>query len=350
MGRSLPSVELDLGAMERNLRREGTPSRVFYFEHGVDEAVQRALDERFGLFDGLRGERETDPWQRAVTVHRFLGHEFFRVFPPGGRISPPRREAEWAEEGTGAVASWAALEFFDWPRARDADLSVLDYFEQALPEDMRVFHVLDVWEVVRDLMGFENLCFQLHDDPPLVEAVFERVGRFAVSIARALCDYACFGALYLSDDLGHKTGLMLAPATIRHLILPWHRRIADVVHQRGKFLFFHSCGQMYPMLDTYIDELGIHAKHSFEEAVMPVTEAKRRFGHRVALLGGMDVDFLVRADEAAIREKTRQILDVCIPGGGYCLGSGNWVTSYVPVDNYLAMLDEARRYPGGPTC
>ena len=72
----------------------------------------------------------------------------------------------------------------------------------------------------------------------------------------------------------------------------------------------------------------------------------RRWGDRVGVLGGMDVDFLARRDEDAIRSKTRQILDVCLPGGGYFLGSGNWVTSYIPLGHYLAMLDEGRRYCG----
>ena len=33
-------------------------------------------------------------------------------------------------------------------------------------------------------------------------------------------------------------------------------------------------------------------------------------------------------------------------GGGNFLGSGNWVTSYIPLENYLAMLDEARIWYG----
>ena len=33
-----------------------------------------------------------------------------------------------------------------------------------------------------------------------------------------------------------------------------------------------------------------------------------------------------------------------MPGGGYCLGTGNSVANYIPLDNYLAMLDEGRRY------
>ena len=64
----------------------------------------------------------------------------------------------------------------------------------------------------------------------------------------------------------------------------------------------------------------------------------------MALLGGLDLDFVVRSDEEAIRQRVRETLDVCQPGGGYCLGMGNWVTEYVPLDHYLALLDEGRRY------
>jgi hypothetical protein len=57
-----------------------------------------------------------------------------------------------------------------------------------------------------------------------------------------------------------------------------------------------------------------------------------------------DVDFICRSDEASIRARVRDTLDKCLPGGGYCLGTGNSVTNYIPVDNYLAMIDEGRLY------
>ncbi len=40
----------------------------------------------------------------------------------------------------------------------------------------------------------------------------------------------------------------------------------------------------------------------------------------------------------------RETLQQCMDGGGYCLGTGNSVANYVPLDNYLAMVDEGRRF------
>jgi len=148
--------------------------------------------------------------------------------------------------------------------------------------------------------------------------------------------------VYLADDLGYKTALMLPPDVVVDLILPWHEQVARVAHEHGKLLFFHCCGNMYELMDEYIDRIRIDAKHSFEENIMPVTEVKQQWGGRLTLLGGMDVDFLARADEERIRARTRQCIALCTPGGGYFLGSGNWVSEYIPAGNYLAMLDEAR--------
>ena len=70
--------------------------------------------------------------------------------------------------------------------------------------------------------------------------------------------------------------------------------------------------------------------------------AKQQYGDRIALLGGIDVDFMCRASEDQVRERVRNTLDLCMPGGGYCLGSGNSVANYIPLTNYLAMMDEGR--------
>jgi uroporphyrinogen decarboxylase len=341
---TLTTIELDLDGFHCNLQRKGTPNRVFHFEHGVADTLQRQLHEMFGIWAHIDSGSPTAAWDRLIASHTFLGHEYFRVFPPGARMVAPRREGEWTEEGQGAVSSWNEFEAYEWPKARDADLSVLDYLDETLPENMRVFHVVDIWEVVRDSMGFETVCLSLYEEPELVAAIFDKVGAFVMDVVIECLDHPSYGAVYLGDDLGYRTSLMIAPDHIQRYILPWHKKIADLAHSRGKLFFFHSCGMMYDMIDAYIDEVGIDAKHSFEDNVMPVTDVKKKWGDRLSLLGGLDVDFLARSSPSEVRKRTRDVLEVCYPGGGYCLGSGNWVTEYIPIDNYLAMLDEGRRF------
>jgi len=48
-------------------------------------------------------------------------------------------------------------------------------------------------------------------------------------------------------------------------------------------------------------------------------------------------------EEGEIRSYVTEILDECILKR-FALGPGNTVANYVPVRNYLAMIDEARRW------
>jgi uroporphyrinogen decarboxylase len=100
-------------------------------------------------------------------------------------------------------------------------------------------------------------------------------------------------------------------------------------------------------MEDLIEDVGIDARHSFEDTIERVEGVKDKYGDRIALLGGIDVDFLCRADEEQIRRRVRHTLEHCNPGGGYCLGTGNSVANYIPLDSYLVMLDEGRRFTAG---
>jgi uroporphyrinogen decarboxylase len=97
-------------------------------------------------------------------------------------------------------------------------------------------------------------------------------------------------------------------------------------------------------MDDLIDDVGIDARHSFEDVFEPVESFAARYGDRIAVIGGVDVDLLVRGTEEQVRARTREILEACAPGGGYVLGSGNSIANYVPLESFLAMVDEGWRY------
>ncbi|MGQ9556185.1 MAG: hypothetical protein ACUVWR_18955 [Anaerolineae bacterium] len=94
------------------------------------------------------------------------------------------------------------------------------------------------------------------------------------------------------------------------------------------------------IMPDLIEVVGIDAKHSFEDAILPVSEAKRLYGDRIAILGGFDVDRLCRSDERQIREHVDQLLSTCGSSGGYALGTGNSVAKFIPLPHYLTMLEQ----------
>ncbi len=342
----LPAPKPDLSTLRRVLMREIEPPRVFHFEHGIAPNVQEALRARHQLSNTPTTDEHTPAqWDREAAIYRGLGFETFRVWLPGAEYAVGgSRGITWGEEHTGPIQSFENIDTYDWPDPAQIDTAQLEHYQRTLAGEMGVFHVVKLWEVVRELMGFEGFCFNSIEAPDLCEQVTRRVGEFHVALTRMLCEFDCVFAIYAVDDFGYKTSTMLDPDQIRQMFLPWHRRIAQIAHDAGKLLFFHSCGKVDALMDDLIDVVGIDAKHSFEDTIVPVTEAKQQWGDRVSLLGGIDVDFVARAEPSQIRQRVQQTLDVCQPGAGYCVGMGNWVTDYIPVANYEALLDAARAF------
>jgi uroporphyrinogen decarboxylase len=103
----------------------------------------------------------------------------------------------------------------------------------------------------------------------------------------------------------------------------------------------HSCGNLDTIYEDLISDVGINGKHSFEDAILPVEQFYARYGERIAVLGGIDVDILAAGTPQQVRKRARTLIAVCGARGRYAIGSGNSIPSYIPAENYLAMVDEA---------
>jgi uroporphyrinogen decarboxylase len=125
-------------------------------------------------------------------------------------------------------------------------------------------------------------------------------------------------------------------------VLPQYQRIIGLIKAAGKPFLWHSCGRLFPVMDDVI-ALGINAKHSNEDAIAPFEEWITRYGDRIGLLGGIDVDILCQKapDEvySIVLERGLRYRDMA---RGYALGSGNSIPDYVPVNGYLAMVRAAQ--------
>lgn len=76
-------VRLDLEAAIANIKRKGTPNRVYCFEHGLEPGIKQSLCDRFEFCKGLDENNKHFLLQREIRIQKFLGQEFLRVFPGG---------------------------------------------------------------------------------------------------------------------------------------------------------------------------------------------------------------------------------------------------------------------------
>ncbi len=233
---------------------------------------------------------------------------------------------------------------YPWKEMSDYSFSHLEEISEYLPENMKlnIMGPGGVLENVVSLVGFENLCFMLMDEDPLVEDVFNAVGQRLLDYYVIAAKYDSVGVLTANDDWGFKTQTFFSADILRKFVFPWHKKIVEVIHSHNKPALLHSCGNLATIMDDIIDYMGYDAKHSYEDTIIKVEDAYDKWGERICILGGMDVNFLIEQPEDVISERCRNIMKKTSKKGGYMLGSGNSIPDYVPDDKYFAMINSLR--------
>lgn len=254
------------------------------------------------------------------------------------------RKRFWVNDQAGPIKSWDDFERYPWPDDFHGINLLSRIMAKRVPEGMKVMVIPGgVFEWTTWLMGLTPFCFALHDQPDLVDAIIIKVTEIIFAVVEDILDDPQVGGIFMGDDLGFNSGTLISPSILREKFLPQTARIVNLTHQADKLFLFHSCGDMYAVMDDLI-AAGIDGKHSFEDKIKPVEEIYREYSDRVAVIGGVDMDILASGTADQVRKRTREILEVCGSDGHYVLGTGNSAANYIPLENYQAMIDEGRQW------
>ncbi len=334
----------DFSQFLKVLKREGRPDHLPFYEHVASAGfIERRTGEPYGRMPG--GETET--WRVYVDFWLGMGYD---CVPMEISLNCPMPQGHGrtteGSEARAIILNREDYERYPWPPAsHPIDFSHFDKVAALLPDGAKIVGGVcgGPYEWVSQMMGTVGLSYALADDPELVDEMFRRIGELHSSAVRQLSTHEAIGALRQGDDLGFKTSTFLSPPLLRRLVFPIYTEMADATHAAGKPFILHSCGNLAEVYDDLIDTCHIDAKHSFEDVIMPVAEFKRMYGDRVTALGGLDVDVICRAGEQELRAYARKAIEDCFGDGYWALGTGNSLTDYMPVENYMAVLDEGAK-------
>jgi uroporphyrinogen decarboxylase len=321
------------------LRRD-VPSRPTLFEFYFNERIYNRV---------VPGPAPAGPeeWTRrfVLTFHR-LGYDFATILLPGFQFSDPdlREMKETFSMNEGAVIrNRKEFDAFDWPDPDLADYGLLERISGDLPGGMKLlpYSPDGVLENVMRLMGFDTLCFSLQDQPQLVEDVFEQVGNRLLRYYKRAVQHENVGACLANDDWGFMSNTFLSTDDLRRYVFPWYRQIVEISHAAGKPAILHSCGYFENIVEDIIDGMGFDGRHSYEDNILPVEMAYERFHDRLAILGGIDVNFICESTPDEVFSRSKAMLERASGRGGFALGTGNSVPEYMPDENFFALVRAA---------
>lgn len=336
----------DIGNLHRVLKREKT-SRPVLFEF----MINRNICQMAAGFDHQPEPCSMDDYRMIIQGFRNLGYDYAPVYTVGSDIfsfTKGERDAlESVSLNQGAlITDRESFEKYRWNDPRTANYDIYHSLGEQLPDGMKLlgFSNGGILENATDLVGFERLATLGLLDPELTGEVFRNIGERLVDFYSIMSSADTVGACVVNDDWGFRRQTMLPPEMMEAFVFPYTARIVRAIHDNGKPVILHSCGNVKGVMDVVIDRLQIDGKHSFEDEIYPVEDAWEWWHDRIAILGGIDMDFLARRPPREIYERAVRLLELTSDPGGYALGSGNSIPDYVPVENYLAMLWAAAEF------
>jgi uroporphyrinogen decarboxylase len=128
---------------------------------------------------------------------------------------------------------------------------------------------------------------------------------------------------------------------LRRLVFPWYKQIAEIYHALGKPVILHSCGYFKNIIEDIIEEIRFDGRHSYEDNIMPVEQAYKEYHDRIAIMGGIDVNYICRSTPQEIYDRSKAMLERAADRGGFALGTGNSVPEYIPDRNFFALVRAA---------
>ncbi len=333
----------DFNNLLKVLRRE-TPDRPTLFEFFMNGPLYQRLagvEEAARLAAMSHGELRL-----RIRAFRNAGYDYATAHVPGFSF-PVREQAhqQTISQNDGfMITDRKSFDAYAWPDPDQADYGALDTLASDLPRGMKLVvpGPGGVLENATSIMGYERMCYMAADDERLLEDIFEAIGSRLVRFYACAARHPAVGAIIGNDDWGFKSQTMLSPSGMRRFVFPWHQQLVAAAHGAGKPAILHSCGNLAGVMDDITDKMRYDGKHSFEDAIQPVEDAYAQFGSRIAIMGGIDLDFIVRSSPEKVYERSKAMLAMAAGRGGFALGTGNSVPEYVPHDNYFAMLAAAQ--------
>ena len=321
------------------------------YEHNISTPVLTTILDRDlrGLLAGDVSDK-TEGFRLASGYLASIGYDVYAFegcitdLVQGGRALMGRGES--------LIRDRKDLDSYPWETLPDRYFerfsSSFDALRAALPPGMKALAGVGngPFEIAQDFVPLTDLAYLEVDEPEVFALLWRRIGDAMYAIwKRFLEQYAdLFCVCRIGDDLGFKTSLLMRPQVIREHVLPQYARIVELAHAHDRPFLLHSCGAIWDVMDDLIDGCGIDAKHSNEDAVAPFSQWLERYGGRIGIFGGIDMNVLCMEGEDAIEEYVLAVLREAKAYPGVAIGSGNQIAEYVPPAGFLAMVETVREF------
>jgi uroporphyrinogen decarboxylase len=214
-----------------------------------------------------------------------------------------------------------------------------------------------IFEQAKYMRGYAKIFEDFIIEPEFVHALFKKLleiekefNRVGIEAAGEFVDIVRLSP----EDLASEKQTFCSPSMFNEMIYPYYKECIDYVktifnekNPNGK-IQFHSCGAVsYPFMEALL-AAGMEVYDALEVKVREESKPvcfKKRYGNRLAFLGGIDVQWtLPQGSPEDVRNEVGERIKEMAPGGGYILSSAHRIQPDIPFENIVAMYEAVKEF------
>ncbi len=202
---------------------------------------------------------------------------------------------------------------------------------------------------VCSLLGMETALVWMVTEPRLFEAALEVVFERTYALCQGYIEHcgSHLDIFCLGDDFATQRGMLFAPDLWRKYLKPRYARLFELGKAAGKYVWFHSCGDISAVLPDLID-MGMDVWETVQLHTLPLSPGalKREYGKQITFFGAVNTQRLPFVTPAQVTAEVKRCIDLLGKGGGYICGPDHHIKPDVPAANAVALFEAARGYRG----
>jgi uroporphyrinogen decarboxylase len=242
------------------------------------------------------------------------------------------------------LADWSALDNYElpWELLNEADLSRVNNSCRLSDKFILAGTETRPFERMQFLRGTENLFMDLAYGEKEVYKLRDMLHGFFTKEMKMWANTDVDGVSFM-DDWGTQKTLLISPDLWREFYKPLYKDYCDILHSKGKYVFFHSDGNIESIYPDLI-EIGVDAVNS-QLFCMDIEQLGDKYAGKITFWGEIDRQHILPFGSTDdVRNAVKRVAKSMLRGKRTgVIAECEWGKNN-PIENIMAVFDEWDNY------